>query len=145
MTCFDPANRPFTHAVQQIAARYGYQGLARRCRKARSDSWFRNLLTSGDPWAVSPPTRQTFPDLCRLLDVSDAVLRGWIASLQQSPPPINVPRDTEATAVAISLLPTVSRAIVSDLVTHLTNLEADASTRNAKGHQPAYETSGFAA
>lgn len=89
----DVQERPFTELLR-TRYREGatYDGLSRRCGRVRSTSWIGNLIQSSHPWAVNPPTRDTFAGFAKALGVTEeevrvAIAREWYgADVAPTPP-----------------------------------------------------------
>ncbi len=73
-------SRPFTDRVNALRRRGDrYSDLATGSGDARSSAWFNNLCNSGDPWKVSPPSRDAIPGLAALLGVSQKLVKEMIS------------------------------------------------------------------
>lgn len=120
-------DRPFTAALMKLRdAGATYQDLQDRSLDVRSLTWFRAVIVSDTPWAVHPPTPETFCGLTRLLAVSTTTLRQWIAIEWYGSAQPTLPQDVLRLARRIESLNDPDRSLVDDLVARLHALTVQA-------------------
>ncbi|MEP9385199.1 hypothetical protein [Nocardioides sp. KR10-350] len=78
---FNVKERPFTAWLRELYHRGGatYASVSRQCAHARSADWIGRLIRSREPWAVNPPTKETFAGFARAFGVPEEDVRAAIA------------------------------------------------------------------